>query len=222
MTKHSPLPSMQLSYGQVTDVDHPDGLYAVKVKLHQMFDAEGQEFEAWARVTAPFAGDGFGAVMLPDIGQEVIIGFVSGDTRFPIVLGALYTSEVRPFDEPVDGGSVKRWSMTGTKGTNVILDESSNSSIKLETAGGVKIEVTDDGRKVTATNGGSKITISPSGVKISTGSKVSVQASTVEVSAGMVQVDAGLSKFSGVIQCDALITNSVVSSSYTPGAGNVW
>ena len=43
-----------------------------------------------------------------------------------------------------------------------------------------------------------------------------------DMSAGMVTVDAGMSKFSGVVQCDTLITNSVVSSSYTPGAGNIW
>jgi hypothetical protein len=33
---------------------------------------------------------------------------------------------------------------------------------------------------------------------------------------------AGMSKFSGVVQCDTLVTNSVVASSYTPGAGNIW
>ena len=49
-----------------------------------------------------------------------------------------------------------------------------------------------------------------------------VEASTVEVSAAMVKVDAGISKFSGVVQADTVITNSVVSSSYTPGAGNIW
>ncbi len=44
----------------------------------------------------------------------------------------------------------------------------------------------------------------------------------LSISAGMVSVDAGMSRFSGVVQCDTLITNAVVSASYTPGAGNVW
>ena len=38
----------------------------------------------------------------------------------------------------------------------------------------------------------------------------------------MVTVNAGLSKFSGVVQADTVISNSVISSSYTPGAGNIW
>jgi hypothetical protein len=38
----------------------------------------------------------------------------------------------------------------------------------------------------------------------------------------MVEVDAGMAKFSGVVECDTLIASSVVAASYTPGAGNVW
>jgi hypothetical protein len=35
-------------------------------------------------------------------------------------------------------------------------------------------------------------------------------------------VNAAAAKFSGVVQCDTLISNSVVSQSYSPGAGNIW
>ena len=70
--------------------------------------------------------------------------------------------------------------------------------------------------------GGEKIEMSASGISITTSGQVKVEASQVNVSAGMVQVDAGMSKFSGVVQCDTLISNSVVSASYTPGAGNIW
>jgi hypothetical protein len=38
----------------------------------------------------------------------------------------------------------------------------------------------------------------------------------------MVTVNAGMSKFSGVVQADTVICNSIVSASYTPGAGNIW
>jgi len=42
------------------------------------------------------------------------------------------------------------------------------------------------------------------------------------VNAGVVTVSAAISRFSGVVQCDTLISNSVVSQSYIPGAGNIW
>jgi hypothetical protein len=60
-------------------------------------------------------------------------------------------------------------------------------------------------------------------VELTANTRVTVTApAQLSVSAGMVQVDAGMSRFSGVVQCDTLITNSVISASYTPGAGNVW
>jgi TATA-box binding protein (TBP) (component of TFIID and TFIIIB) len=62
-----------------------------------------------------------------------------------------------------------------------------------------------------------------SGEVIVTGAaSVKVSASTVKVTAGMLDVTAAMSRFSGVVRCDSLVTNSVVSASYTPGAGNVW
>ena len=49
-----------------------------------------------------------------------------------------------------------------------------------------------------------------------------VQAAKIDVSAGMVTVDAAMAKFSGVVKCEVLQSTSVVSTSYTPGAGNMW
>lgn len=52
--------------------------------------------------------------------------------------------------------------------------------------------------------------------------KLTISASTVEISASMVSVSSGMSRFSGVVQADTVISNTVVSSTYTPGAGNIW
>jgi uncharacterized protein involved in type VI secretion and phage assembly len=222
MTFHSPIQSMALAYGEVIDVADPEGVYRVKVKLHGFFGPDNQDSSIWARVTTPFAGSGYGAVLLPDVGHQVVVGFVGGDPNYPIVLGALYTGEATPADEPVDGGAVKRWSLTGTGGTHILMDESQGSQITVETIGGVKVVVTDTGNKVEVTNGSSSMVIEPSGVTIQTGAKVKIDASTVEVNSAMVTVNSGLSKFSGVVQCDTLIATTVVGSTYTPGAGNIW
>jgi hypothetical protein len=69
---------------------------------------------------------------------------------------------------------------------------------------------------------GNVLKMESSGVTLTCAAKVTVSASTAEISAGMLTVNAGMSKFSGVVQADTVITNSVVSASYTPGAGNVW
>ncbi len=70
---------------------------------------------------------------------------------------------------------------------------------------------------------GQVITISSSGhVTIQTAQNMNLVASTLEISAANVKVQAGLSGFHGVLKADTMITNTVVSSAYTPGAGNIW
>jgi len=64
--------------------------------------------------------------------------------------------------------------------------------------------------------------VDDSGVKIQTSGKLEATASSVRVSASTVNVDAAMSTFSGVVRCDVLQASSVISSSYTPGAGNIW
>ena len=60
-----------------------------------------------------------------------------------------------------------------------------------------------------------------SGIMLTSSGKVTIQASTVEVTSGSVTVNAGMSRFSGVVQPDTVLTNSIVSATYTPGAGNI-
>ena len=61
---------------------------------------------------------------------------------------------------------------------------------------------------------GNAITLEPAGVTI-------IASGSAEISVGALTVSAGMSRFSGVVQADTVITNSVVASSYTPGAGNI-
>jgi hypothetical protein len=61
-----------------------------------------------------------------------------------------------------------------------------------------------------------------SGVKITAPGQVEVQGSTIKLSAGMVTVDTALASFSGMISCNTLQASTLISATYTPGAGNVW
>jgi phage baseplate assembly protein gpV len=96
------------------------------------------------------------------------------------------------------------------------------SVLHVRTPSGLEIHLDDTAGRVTISGQGSTIRIDSTGVTIQASGLVEVEASQLRVSAGMVEVDAGMSKFSGVVKCDTLITNSVVAASYTPGAGNIW
>jgi uncharacterized protein involved in type VI secretion and phage assembly len=69
---------------------------------------------------------------------------------------------------------------------------------------------------------GNAITLETAGVSIVASAELSFAGGSGEISVGALSVSAGMSRFSGVVQSDTLITNSVVASSYTPGAGNIW
>jgi uncharacterized protein involved in type VI secretion and phage assembly len=154
----------------------------------------------------------------------VLVVFAAGDPRHPFVVGALWNGVDAP-PESMDGGGrnyVKK--LKSRNGVTVTLDDQDGQeSLVLETPGGQTVTLQDGPGAVTVEDSnGNSVKLESSGVTVTASASVTVNASTVTVSAGMVSVDAGMSKFSGVVKCDTLITNSVVSTSYTPGAGNIW
>jgi uncharacterized protein involved in type VI secretion and phage assembly len=149
--------------------------------------------------------------------------FEGGDPRRPYVVGALWNGQDTP-PETMDGaGNNYKKSIVSRRDIRITMDDTEGAEkLTLETPQ-QSITIDDGGRSIEIKDAnGNSIKMDSSGVKITAAAKFSVEAGTMDVSAGMVKVDAGMSKFSGVVQSDTVITNSVVSSSYTPGAGNVW
>jgi uncharacterized protein involved in type VI secretion and phage assembly len=167
------------------------------------------------------AGTGRGTWFIPDVGDEVLVAFEHGDARQPCVLGALW-SKTSPPPEKMDPNNNKKV-LRSRNGVKITLDDQSGQeNFIVETPGGQKITLKDGPGSLEITDSnGNFVKLEPSGISVNASAKVTINASQVEVSAGMVTVNAGMSKFSGVVQCDTLISNSVISASYTPGAGNV-
>lgn len=207
----------------VTDLNDPEARSRVKVKLPAVADSPQQAGELWARVCTLFAGENRGAFWMPDVGDEVLVAFVMGDSRAPIVLGGLWNG-ASPAPETLDGQNNLKV-VRSRNGNRIVLDDSSGQEkVIFETPGGNRITLSDapgDLIKV-EDSAGNTATMGAGGMTVNSPAVVEVKASQVKVTAAMVTVDAALSRFSGVVQCDTLITNSVVSASYTPGAGNIW
>lgn len=191
------------------------------------YDGMGQQDgPVWARVAVPFAGPSRGSFLLPDVGDEVLVTFLNGDARQPIVIGALWSGNAAaPENLGGAGDHVDRWTIVGTAGTRIAIVEetSGGATISLTTPGRVGATLTQtSGGKIELTAAGSTVTIDTGGVSVRTPAKVQVNASQVQVTAGQVTVDTALAKFSGIVKCETLQTTSVVSENYTPGVGNVW
>ena len=208
----------------VTDIVDPEGLGRVKIALPWSPDTAGARYETWARLATFMAGNNRGSWFIPDVDDEVLIVFEGGDPRRPYVIGSLWNGKDKP-PESMDGaGKNFKKVLRSRNGVKLTMDDTDGrEQFILETPGGQKLTLKDGpGAVEIVDSNGNSIKLETSGITITAAAKVTVNASTVEVSAGMVTVNAGMSKFSGVVQCDTLISNSVISASYTPGAGNIW
>jgi uncharacterized protein involved in type VI secretion and phage assembly len=162
---------------------------------------------------------------VPDTDDEVLVAFEAGDTRRPFVVGALWNGTDTPPESMDGGGKNFKKVLRSRNGVKITLDDTDGQeTLKLETPGGQKVTMKDGPGTITIEDSnGNSIKLEASGITITASAKVSISAGgPVDVSASLVNVSAGMSKFSGVVQCDTLISNSVVSASYTPGAGNIW
>ena len=209
----------------VTDIKDPDGQGRVKVSLPWSPDGGGSKYEAWARLATLMAGNNRGSWFIPDVNDEVLVVFAGGDPRHPCVVGAMWNGQDAP-PQSMDGAGnnyVKK--LRSRNGVQITLDDTDGQeTMVLETPGGQKVTLKDGpGTVEIVDSNGNSVKLEASGITVNASAKVTVNAgATVEVTASMVKVSAAMSQFSGVVQCDTLISNSVVSASYTPGAGNIW
>ncbi|HLM66753.1 MAG TPA: phage baseplate assembly protein V [Longimicrobium sp.] len=209
--------------GLVTDVMDPDGQGRVKVHLPWTPDPGGAEYAVWARLATMMAGKNRGSWFIPDVGDEVLVIFAGGDPRHPFVIGAMWNGQDTPPQSMDAQNSIKK--LRSRNGVQITLDDTNGQEkMVLETPGGQKITLKDGPGAVEIVDAnGNSVKLEAAGITITSSARITVNAGAmVEVSASMVKVSAAMSQFSGVVQCDTLITNSVVSASYTPGAGNVW
>lgn len=206
---------------EVIDLVDPDGQGRVKIALPWAPDADGQRYEAWARMTTLFAGSNRGSWFMPDVGDEVLVVFQGGDPRWPFIVGGLWNGQDKP---PEDATSENNHKVIKSRsGVTITLDDQSGQErLQLETPGGCKLTLKDGPGEVTLEDSnGNSIKLETSGITVTASMKVTVNASQVAVSAGMVTVDAAMSRFSGVVQADTVITNTIIAATYTPGAGNI-
>jgi uncharacterized protein involved in type VI secretion and phage assembly len=208
----------------VTDIKDPDGIGRVKVTLPWSADTGSDRYEAWARVATLMGGNDRGSWFVPDVEDEVLVSFEGGDVRRPYVLGGLWNGSDAPPESMDSAGNNYLKVLRSRNGVKVTLDDQDGQEkMILETPGGQKITMKDGpGSVEIVDSNGNSMKLETAGITVTASAKVTVNASQVAVSAGMVTVDAGMSKFSGVVQCDTLISNTVISATYTPGAGNIW
>ena len=154
----------QLVLGVVTNTQDPDEMGRVRVHYPALGpDAEG----AWARVVTPSAGNGRGLLMLPVVGEEVLVGFEHDDTTRPYVLGSLFNGVDKPGDDLLQNHDGS-FALLSDHKIHIAANEdvSLNTNQKLTINGQTEITI-EAGSTLTLKCGPSQIELSSGGVKVS-------------------------------------------------------
>lgn len=157
----------------VTAVDDPQKLGRVKLKF-PWFDPD-METE-WCRVRQFYAGNDYGAFFIPEAGDEVLVAFIHGDMRLPIILGGLYNGQDKP---PTFRAKDKDEKMIRTKGGHQIIfdDTSGSEKISIVDAKGENSIVIDTvANSITVKSNKGKLVFEGQGIEINSGIGIDVKA----------------------------------------------
>jgi uncharacterized protein involved in type VI secretion and phage assembly len=150
--------------GIVEDNDDPLREGRVTLRLPWLDDATVTD---WCRVVQPYAGDGFGAVWIPEKQTEVLVAFVHGDMTEPVVIGGVYNGKDKP--PAFHDGSQQDIKMWRTRAGHEIrlTDSDQQRAIEIKTAGNHDVLLDDQNHKIAITSAiGHSVTIDDQGQQI--------------------------------------------------------
>jgi len=191
------------------------GLGRIEVRFPWL-GADGADVRALATLCTPYADDNQGFEMIPAVDTQVVVAFEAGDLRRPYVIGACWNGSESLPESPATPNN-KRLIRTRAGSLLEFDDTDGAAKVTISMRSGHQLVLDDSAQEVKLAHANGCM------LKMNAAGQVSITAnSTVEITASAVNVHAATAMFDGIVQCQTLITSSVVSASYTPGAGNVW
>jgi len=170
----------------ISDNADPDKRGRVKLTFPWFSDSMTTE---WCRVAQPYAGGGYGFYWMPEVGDEVVVAFMHGDMRTPIVIGGLYNGkDLPPFAR---NGSDPKYLQTKAGHRILFEDEDGQQKIEIIDATGdnsIVIDCSSNAINVTAQG---DISIEATGqLKLSGNSGVSIESpQTVKVRGSSIELN---------------------------------
>jgi len=164
----------------VTQNKDEDGLCRVKVR-YPWHDKPRESY--WARLAVPMAGDGRGVVMIPEVGDEVLVAFEREDLRFPYVMGALWSGKDKPPITNDDGRNDKRI-VRSRKKHQLLFDDGARGVVELAHENGGMVRFTDDEIIVRDSQGNQlKIESKSGALTLQAAGKLNIKAAAITIEA---------------------------------------
>lgn len=149
-----------LQIGVVKKLDEdPEGQHKIQVSVPVMqAEADG----VWARLASSYGSDGFGAFFIPEIGDEVILGYFNNDPSHPVILGSLYSSKRKP---PYAIAAENNTKAVVTRSKLTLEFDEEKKVITILTPGKNKIVISDDAKSILLSDqNGNTLELKPEGI----------------------------------------------------------
>ncbi len=163
-----------LQIGIVTKLeDDPDGENRIMVRIPVI---HASDEGAWCRVSSLDAGKERGMFFLPEVDDEVIVGFINNDPRHGVVLGMVNSSS-KPAPLTASDDNHEKGYQSRSKMKLMFNDD--KKIINIETPGGHKVQIDEDAKKIHLEDmNGNKITMNEDGISIESGKEIKIKAGT--------------------------------------------
>lgn len=197
-------PSQTLIVGVVTDNKDPKGLGRVKVKFPTLTDEHSSN---WARVVALGAANNRGFDCLPEVNDEVLVGFEHGDIHRPYIVGGVWNGKDKPpedvndtivnnkvrlrtfrtrtghtlqFIEEDKGSSKAGIKVQSCKGHNIMLNDS-DRCIEIKTKNGHIIKLNDENNSISIKSTGDLTLEAGGNIKLKASGNITVEGATISL-----------------------------------------
>ena len=175
-----------LQLGVVTQIEgDPDSDERILVNIPLM---EADERGVWARMATAGAGDGRGIVNRPEIGDEVVLGFVNDDPNNPMILGSLHSSNLPSPIAGSDDNHEKGWV---TRGGIEFMINDDEPSVLVKLPSGKELLLSDDVDEISLTDDHqNSIVMNGDGITLESGKDIILKASAGDINMEAVNLKA--------------------------------
>jgi uncharacterized protein involved in type VI secretion and phage assembly len=198
----------------VTNLVDSSNLGRIEVSLPWLGTDGNRDVRAWATLCSPYADNNQGLEILPEVGSQVLVAFEAGNLRRPYIIGAAWNGQESLPNAPDSANNLRVWQ--SRSGSRLEFDDSTPPKVSITMKSGHKVVLDDAAQQISITHAsGCSITLTVTGIEIN--ANVSV-----DVTAPVVNVNAAISTFSGIVEAKTVIADAfVISPAYTPGVGNL-
>lgn len=178
-----------LHIGKVTKIDaDPNDELRIQVNIPTL-KATGDGL--WAKLATLYAGEEAGSFFIPEVDSQVVVSFLSNDSRYPVILGSLYTKTTKPY-KTIDPENQFKAILSKEKLTLEFDDVEKIITVKSSDDNYIKIKETDKEIEITDINENTILT-SADGIKLDSAKDITIEAKgkiTLKGSKG-VNIDGG-------------------------------